>query len=222
MRTAALLVVPTVRALRWGPLAGAGAAGLALVAVPALAGVELTATNLTDLLRVVAVIAAVGAAFIHDDPTIRTTVGVPVPSLLTHAVRVMVGLVPLAVWWAVVALVTTLATKGPGGGGVPVSGLTLETAAVVTVALSLASFRLRSVENGSVGAAVGPAVLLLAAVATGLPSGWQLYVPPTDPGWNDAHRRWAVILTVAAVGWVAAGLSRRQFRPAGLPVLPQR
>lgn len=215
MRTAVSLVVPIARALRWRALAGAGAAGLALVATPAIAGVELAATDLTNLLRIAAVIAAVGVAFIHDDPAIRTTVAVPVPALLTHVVRGLVGLVPVAVWWAVAVLVTTRATKGTAGGDVPVWGLTVEAAATVAVALSLASVRVRSVEDGSAGATVGPAVLLLAAVATGMPDSWRLYAPPSDPAWGDTRHRWAVILIVAAVGWLAVGLSRRPYRPVG-------
>jgi hypothetical protein len=190
--------------------------------VPVFLGTELTAVNLTNLLRFAALAAAVGSGFLLDDAALRTVVAVPVPHLLGRVVRLLVALPVLGLWWAAAVLLTVHGTRGPGGDGVLTGALTVEAATLCAVGLAVAAVRLRTTDDGSAGPLAGPVVLLAAAATLLLPDRWGLFVDPTSAGWADAHQRWAGVLAVASVVWVVASRSRSQVRMASVTREPLR
>jgi peptidoglycan/LPS O-acetylase OafA/YrhL len=73
---------------------------------------------------------------------------------------------------------------------------------VVTVALAAAGSRLAPQRRGGVVAA--PALLALASAAFLLPARVALYAQPGGAAWDDAHRRWALLLGLALAAFAAA------------------
>ncbi|WCN01714.1 ABC transporter [Streptomyces sp. M92] len=194
------LVVPVWRTLPWPALAAAGALGLLAAAAPALTGAEPAPWQTLVLLRGVALIGALGLAFLLDDPARHLTAPVPVPRPLRQALRVALAAPLVALWWAAVLLIAPSASRPPAG------DITLEAAAVGVLALAAAATAVRLTDEARPGPAVA-AALLLAAVAAPLltPEGWALFVPAEDPRWPDAHDRWAVLLAAVAVAWAVCG-----------------
>jgi hypothetical protein len=216
--TAAALLRPTARATAWIPLLVAAALGTAIVAVPVVAGLELTPNDVANLLRFAAVFAGLGAAFLLDDPAASTTSVVPAPRPLRQAVRLAVAVPVLAAWWGALCW-TTVAGVQPGTAPAwLLRGLTVEAAAVAAVAFALASAALRRLPDGAAGVVAAPALLAATVSATALPASIGLLVPPGDgPGagrWNAAHRWWWALTTVAVlVGiWTSRDLTSRRIR----------
>ncbi|WP_327008322.1 hypothetical protein OHA72_14330 [Dactylosporangium sp. NBC_01737] len=106
------LAWPTLRAARRAPLLGAMAAGLAIVAVPAALPVTFTADNLAVLLRLGMACAAVGLAFLFDDPAKPTIATAPVPAWQGIAVRTVVAATAMTAWWAAAIGVTLAGAEG--------------------------------------------------------------------------------------------------------------
>jgi hypothetical protein len=81
-----------------------------------------------------------------------------------------------------------------------VGAITLEAAAVMVVALASALVAVRHSDAGEPGIAISAGILcaFFGAVLL-LPERWELFVGPSDPHWEDAHRRWAGVLVVAAL-----------------------
>ncbi|MBW6434805.1 hypothetical protein KZ829_13760 [Actinoplanes hulinensis] len=198
IRVLPLLVFPAARATPWTAFLAAAGVGLAIVAVPAVLRVELTAEDLVGLLRAAAVCGALGLAFLLDDPAARTVATVPTPRPLRYAARAGVILPAAAAWWALVLTITG------DGALLPLGGVTVEAAALGGVALAVGAVRLRSGDNGGIVAA--PAVLVLVIAASRIPPDLALYVPPGDERWAAAHDRWAVLLAaaVAVSVWAVA------------------
>ncbi|WP_308406229.1 ABC transporter [Streptomyces sp. AC602_WCS936] len=194
------LVVPVWRTLPWPALAAAGALGLLAAATPALTGAEPAPWQTLILLRGVALIGALGLAFLLDDPARHITTPVPVPRPLRQALRVALVAPLAALWWTAVLLIAPSASRPPAG------DITLEAAAVGVLALAAAATAIRLTDEARPGPAV-VAALLLAAVAAPLlaPEGWALFVPAEDPRWPEAHDRWAVLLAATAVAWAVCG-----------------
>ncbi|MFC8872407.1 ABC transporter [Streptomyces sp. NPDC057148] len=194
------LVVPVWRTLPWPALSAAGALGLLAAATPALTGAEPAPWQTLILLRGVALIGALGLAFLLDDPARHLTTPVPVPRPLRQALRVALAAPLAALWWTAVLLIAPSASRPPAG------DITLEAAAVGVLALAAAAAAVRLTDEARPGPAV-VAALLLAAVAAPLltPEDWALFVPAEDPRWPQAHDRWAVLLAAVAVAWAVCG-----------------
>jgi hypothetical protein len=207
MRTRQLreLAPSMLRSVRWQPtVAGAGIAAVVLVVrrdhLAHLAQAVL-------VLRVVALLLAVGVAFALDDRSRRTVQSVPAPAWWRAAGQVSVALVPaLAAWIAALGWVSTRT-----GDHLPVLGLSLEAVALAAVGLALAAGLVRWRELLDPGAVAGPALLVSGLMIAQLPDRVALVVGP-GPAWAAAHLRWSALLA-AAVAVLLLALRDPAARP---------
>lgn len=209
-RQALLLLGPTARTIRWpAVVAGAAAAQLVLWAgkgeLSSLEGISLTP------LRVAAVLLCLGAGFIIDDDAGATVEPVVASLALRRGLRMLLALPVLGVGWALtLSVASRLAVWGPGTEpsvthSLPVAGLTLEAAALLSVALAGGAAAVRWVGQARAGVAAGPVLLGFVMAMLSIGRWWPLFPNPSEPGWVVAHVRWAGILVVAAV--LFAGLA---------------
>jgi hypothetical protein len=223
-RTVYPLLRPTAHAIRWVPVIVGAALGLAIVLVPEALTTKLTDAQLTALVRTAATCAALGAAFILDDPATRSTPTVPTSRLARNLLRVFVAVPAMALWWAVTLGLAKAAARNPVGVHLPATALTLEAATLVTAALALAAATQRRNSDGNTGVFTAPAVLVLAALIWFLPHRVALVVAPGDPNWTAAHQRWTALLAVALITflWSSHEGVGRPAHPAMLTEQPPR
>jgi hypothetical protein len=195
------LLVPTARAVGWVPALAAFALSLGLLALAVRPGLATPPADLVRWVRLTMIVGALGYAFLLDDPSEPTTEGVAGSLLLRRTLRVVLLLPATAAWW--VGVVWRVRAVHPGL-PLPVAALTLEAAALlaVTVALAAAGSRLAPERRGGVVAA--PALLGLTSAAFLLPARVALYAQPGSAAWDDAHRRWALLLGLALAASAAA------------------
>lgn len=212
------LVGPVWRTLPWRALAAAGTLGLLVAATPLVTGGEPAPWQTLLLLRGVALIGALGLAFLLDDPARHLTAPLPTPRPVRQALRVVLVAPLAALWWTAVLLLTPSASRPPVG------GVTLEAAAVGVLALAAAALAVRMTDEARPGPFVASSLLLTAVLAPLLaPEGWALFVQGDDPRWSAGHDRWAVLAVAAAVvgalcGPEPLGRGARRIRGAGAPV----
>jgi hypothetical protein len=201
LRLVPALLVPTGRAVGWAVPLAAFILSLGLLALAVRPGLALPAGRLVLWLRLAMTVAALGHAFLLDDPSEPTTKGVAGSLLLRRTLRVALLLPATAAWW--VGVVWRVRAVHPGL-PLPVAALTLEAAALlaVTVALAAAGSRLAPERRGGVVAA--PALLALASAAFLLPAQVALYAQPGSATWDAAHRRWALLLGLALAAFAIA------------------
>jgi hypothetical protein len=195
------LLVPIARAVGWVPALAAFALSLGLLALAVRPGLEIAPADLLRWLRLAMIVAALGYAFLLDDPSEPTTEAVAGSLLLRRTLRVVLLLPATAAWWvAVVWRVRAVHPELP----LPVAALTLEAAALlaVTLALAAAGSHLAPERRGGVVAAL--ALLALASAAFLLPARVMLYAPPGGATWDGAHRRWAALLGLALAAFALA------------------
>ncbi|MFE7836061.1 ABC transporter [Streptomyces sp. NPDC057474] len=209
----AALVRPTVRSLPWTLFAAGWGLGLAIAAVPVLFSMDLPAEVLVNLVRVAALCGAVGMGFVLDDPARHTTGVPPVPRPLRQALRAAAVLPAAAAWWAAVLAVLWAGADPEQWAALPSGAVTVEAGALSALALALAAGSVRFSAIRVAGPAVAGAVLVLPITAGALlPPRFALFVPPSDPRWDDAHMLWAAVLaTVLAVWLLCAPEPRRRF-----------
>ncbi|MEU7871398.1 hypothetical protein [Dactylosporangium sp. NPDC049140] len=197
------LVGPTLRAMRPAPVAGALAAALLVVAVPAVLGLDLEADDHARLLRFAAVCAATGLAFTFDDPAKPTTLAVPVPSRWPATIRGAFGLAAFTAWWAAAVALTY---AGADELRLPVPGLTLEAVTVAALALAASAVTCRFSARGVGGPIAAPAALGLALAVAVAPTTPPMFVPATVRGavWTAVHERWAALLALVLAAIVTA------------------
>lgn len=194
------LIGPVWRTLPRRALGSAGVLGLLVAGAPALTGGEPTRWQTLTLLRGVALIGALGLAFLLDDPARHLTAPVPAPRPLRQALRVALVAPLAALWWTAVLLVA------PSESRPPADDITLEAVAMGALALAGAAAVVRLTDEARPGPAIAATLLLTAVLAPLLaPDGWALFVPPDDPRWPAAHDRWAVLLAAVVVAWGACG-----------------
>src|SRR5262249_39928748 len=130
-----------VRAIRWQPLLGAAGAAALLVFLTTRTRLEF-GKPVPDVgerilwLRMGAILLAMGAAFLLDDPSEETTRHVPTTMLSRRLLRASLALPVLAAAWAAllwIALHASIVTQP-----FPIAALTLEAAGLVAVTLALA------------------------------------------------------------------------------------
>ncbi|MET8571202.1 ABC transporter [Streptomyces sp. NPDC004783] len=200
MRVTRALAGPAWRTLPWRALGAAGVLGLLLAGTPRLTGAEPTPWQTLVLLRGVALVGALGMAFVLDDRARHLTTPVPTRRLLRQALRAALVVPFLALWWTAVLLLA------PSGVRVPVWGVTVEAAVLCALALAGAAAVIRLTDEPRPGPAVAAALLIGAVLAPLLvPEDWALFAVPDDPRWAAAHDRWAVLLTATAVVGAACG-----------------
>jgi fluoroquinolone transport system permease protein len=202
LRLVPALLVPTARAVGWVPALAAFVLSLGLLALAVRRGLDTPPAELVRWVRLAIIVAALGYAFLLDDPSEPTTEGVAGSLLLRRSLRVVALLLPAtAAWW--VGVVWRVQAVHPGL-PLPVAALTLEAAALlaVTVALAAAGSRLAPERRGGVVAA--PALLALTSAAFLLPAQVTLYAQPGSAAWDGAHRRWALLLGLALAAFALA------------------
>jgi hypothetical protein len=201
LRLVPALLVPTARAVGWGSPLAAFTLSLGLLALAVRPDVALPAGQLLLWLRIAMITAALGWAFLLDDPSEPTTEAVAGSLLLRRALRVALLLPATAAWW--VAVVWRVRAVYPGM-PLQVAALTLEAAALLAVAVALAAAGSRLAPERRGGVMAAPALLALAFAATLLPARVALYDQPVGGAWDAAHRRWALLLGLALAAFAAA------------------
>jgi hypothetical protein len=227
LRLVPALLVPTVRAVGWGPPLAAFTVSLGLLALAVRPGLTLPADLLVRWLRITMTVGALGYAFLLDDPGELTTEGVAGSLLLRRTVRVALLLPVTTAWWvAALWRVQALHPEVP----LPVAALTLETVALlaVTVALAAAGSRLAPERRGGVVAA--PALLAVVSAALLLPPGSRCTPSgpappgpaPTNAGPCCWQSRWQPSPPPAATPPTAAFPPGSAISPIGFPAAGQR
>jgi hypothetical protein len=196
-RQAAALRGATVRSVWWPPalVAALLAACLVLWRDDALAA---PGTALR-LLRTIAVLLAVGAAFVLDDDAGVTVASSPTPLWWRRALRYVTAVAVVLPAWAGV-----LAYAGARRPELPVARLTLELAALVILGFAFAAATIRwwGVPDPGLGAALAIGGVTLAAALA--PASLQVFTTPGSASWQPSTIRWAVLLLVAITVLVAA------------------
>ncbi|SRR6266516_979800 len=197
--TIARAVRGTAQAVNWVPPLAGTLLAVAVVAFflarePARAGAG-NLFGLLAVLRIAALALALGAGFALDDPAWETLASSPAALPLRRGLRVLLVLAALAPAWTGMLWLAAHASNPPLR--LPALALTVELAALVTVALAVAAIR--------GGAAAGPAILaILMGMALSGRRVTMLVFDPEDPQWTPAHRRWSLLLVLAVVVLVQA------------------
>jgi hypothetical protein len=201
LRLVPALLVPTARAVGWmSPLAAFGLS-LGLLALAVRPGPASAPEELVRWLRLATIVAALGCAFLLDDPSEPTTESVAGSQLLRRALRVALLLPATTAWWA--AVLWRVQAVHPGL-PLPVAALTLEAAALLAVTLALAAAGSRLAPERRGGVVAAPALLALTSGCFLLPAPVALYAQPGSAAWDGAHRRWALLLGLALAAFAAA------------------
>lgn len=183
------LLRPLLGAVRWQPSVGtAGLAGLLLL---------WTAEDLDDggtavlVLRGVAALLALGAAFLLDDAAADTIAASPTSLAWRRSSRLLVAAALVGIPWA-----TAVLTVAGRGADLPVGDLSLEFAALLALALAAAAGLARWADAREPGLLAVPFIAGLLLATFRLPERWALIVPP-GPAWEAAHERWLLLLAAA-------------------------
>ena len=209
LRLVPALLVPTTRAVGWGPPLAAFAVSLGLLALAVRPGLDAPRRrSCVQWVRLAIIAAALGYAFLLDDPSEPTTEGVAGSLLLRQDAAVALLLPATAAWW--VAVVWRVRAVHPAM-SLPVAALTLEAAALLAVTLALAAAGSRLAPERRGGVVAAPALLALACAASLLPAQVAMYAQPGSAAWDTAHRRWAVLLGLALATFAAASRDPAQL-----------
>ena len=226
-QTAVALAGPTARSMQWRPLLGAAGAAAALVFLTTrtrtVFGAPVPDVGERVLwLRMAAILLAMGAAFLLDDPSEDTTRHVPTTMLSRRLLRVAIAVPVLTATWAALlwaALHASIA-KQP----FPIAAVTLEAAGLVALGLAAAVGLRAFVPERLGGVAAAPALLVVVGVAYALqylPGHLLLF--PLDPAdgvaWRHAHDLWRLVGVGALLVLVVLSLDPgrrgvRRLRPA--------
>jgi hypothetical protein len=211
----AALLGPTLRAIRWEMTATAGALTLLLLTWK---HEQLESpTTAVSLVRGAALLLAIGALPLLDDPAARQVAAVPVSLAVRCAIRLVGFLVLVFLPVAALAAWSSL----------PVGALLLETSAVVALACAASIMMTRSTEHSEPSNIVSVALLPLPLVLGMLPAAVALVVPQ-GPQWTPAHQRWSVLFAVGiatlafALRDPAARIFGRSERGRSGPVVADR
>ena len=201
LRLVPALLVPTARAVGWAPPLAAFGLSLGLLALAVRPDLALAPEELVRWLRLATIVAALGCAFLLDDPSEPTTESVAGSLLLRRTLRVALLLPATAAWW--VAALWRVRAVHPGL-PLPVAALTLEAGALLAITLALAAVGSRLAPERRGGVVAAPALLALTSAAFLLPAQVALYAQPGSAGWDGAHRRWSLLLGPALAAFAAA------------------
>lgn len=223
------LVTAEVRAVQWAPMAGGAIAASLVVWLPTRAHTVDRVVVLSSLgqrvlaLRAGAIVLALGAAFVLDDPAAGTTAHLPVTVLRRRLARLAVALLGWATAWA--GLIGIAMRTPLGGQSFPLGPVTLEAAAMVAMVLAAAAVAAPFVPEGLGGIAAGPVLIVTMGIAYAMAvPPWHLAMfvgDPMTPGWGAAHVRWGFLLgaSVLMLLWCSRDPWRRAVpRPRARPV----
>ncbi|MEU9170948.1 ABC transporter [Streptomyces sp. NPDC048420] len=190
------LVVAVARTVPWRAVGAGTVVGLLVVGLPRLLAGPPDAWLGLNLLRAAALAFALGLAFLLDDPARRLTTPVATRRWIRTGLRVALVAPFAALWWA-----TALALL-PSEARPPFGAIALEATATAALALAAAALVVRFSDEPEPGPSVAAALLTLAVLApTLLPARWDLFAAVGSPGWEAAHKRWAMVLGCAALIW---------------------
>lgn len=189
------------------PLLGSGLLGLLIVGVAFLQSTRMGPSEYLTLLRVAAVTLAAGAAFLLNDPAIRSTAVVPVSRATRYVARLIQGAVIVGCWWAIAFSLVWLRASDQTWQDLPKVGLLLESATTVLLAVTSAAW-LQSLLEGKPGLAASTLLVGLAVTATLLPSKAHILLRPGDPRWAAAQRFWGLLLVVTLMAFCLAARER--------------
>jgi len=142
-------------------------------------------------MRVVALLLVLACCTALDDPAAPTLAASPTPLRRRRARQAAVSLVPTAaLWWLAFAV-----TMAPAGATAWAAALIIEGTALLAIAwtVALLAQRFGQHQPSPSAAAVTAAALV---VIIHLPRPIALFTELTDPSWQDAHQRWAVLLAL--------------------------
>jgi len=196
-RTLYPLLRSTAHAITWRPIVLGAALAPAVLLLPEALTPRLTETHLTMLARLAAICLALGAAFLLDDPAVRSIPAVPTSRLTRNLVRITIAGPGVALWWVLTLTLARTTGHHAAAENLPVAALTLEATTLLAAALAVAAIAQRRTEDGNTGVIAAPAVLLLAGVAWFQPRPVEL--------WTAAHHLWAAALATALLLFLWAG-----------------
>jgi hypothetical protein len=211
-RQALALVVPSVRALSWSPLAGAAVLSLVAAQLARLVAGHPGQPLAVLVLRLAAVALGAGGSFAMVDRMGALTV--PTPRWLRQWIRVGLVVLPMAAGWvAIAAFLHADLSAGLAGEAVACAGVGLAAAAVAG--------RHRHTASAALAGAVTQFVLLVGTLFA--PERYSPWAPPGNPHWSTVHRWWwgAAAATALALllanrdPWPVARLGRGAVRAAG-------
>jgi hypothetical protein len=194
-----------VRATRWRPVAAGALSGLGLVVAMTVAPVPLEVNTTATVLRLAALLGAVGAAFLLDDPSEITTVVTPVSRRLRIMLRPLAAATAAVLWWAGCLVILRADVEPEVWALVPVTGLSLEAAVLAVVGTALAAIRARRPPHDGGGVLAAPALVALVTIGQALPGRLGLFPMPNDPRWDQAHLIWTGLLPLAIGVLIWAG-----------------
>lgn len=201
----------TVRSVRWAP---------ALAAVLVVTGLATGRDEAFDTLgsallmvRIVAVLLALGAVFVLDDAAAVSVAASPTPLWWRRMLRYGVAAVfVLPAWAAVLAYAQSQQPQ------LPWLRLTLELTVHVTFGLAVAGAAARWLDAIDPGMTAALAVLGFTFIGAHLPPRFALFTVPDSPPWQPSTLRWAGVLMTAIAVLVATTRDPARARP----VIPRR
>ncbi|MFF4589260.1 ABC transporter [Streptomyces sp. NPDC001388] len=203
------LAPPVWRALPRRVPAAAAALGLLPAAATRLPDHAPDAGLGLFVLRLTALVGAVGLAFLLDDPARNTCATTPIGRPARTALRLAMAVPLTALWWTAAVLLLPSPTRPP------LLPVTLQAAAISAAALALATTAVRFTDRADVGRSAALCLGTAAAVTVLVPDRWGLLATPADPWWQAAQVRWTAVLlvTVAVCAlWTPEPLGRRPVR----------
>jgi hypothetical protein len=187
------------RSLRWQPALGALVLTAALLAwaLPDL----VTPDGAVVLLRFIAVLLAVGAAFAFDDAALQLVSAVPLSLAQRLSLRAaVITLATVPAWCVAVVLTSQALATMPDG---LISGVTLEFGCLQVIGMAIAASVMRCAGIPEPGIFAGPGLIGLMMGLMLLPARWQL-LGMLGPNWSAAHRRWTCLLIIAVAVLILA------------------
>ncbi|MFJ8107590.1 ABC transporter [Streptomyces sp. NPDC096132] len=184
-------LLPAVwRTLPWRALSAAAGLGLLLAASTRLPDHAPDTYQGLFVLRLAALVGAVGLAFLLDDPARNTSAATPIARPTRTVLRLALAAPLTALWWTTVLLLVPSPTRPP------LLPITLQAAATTVAALALATTAIRFTDTAEVGRRTAARLGAAAAVVMLIPNRWGLLATPDDSSWEATQVRWAAILLV--------------------------
>ena len=197
MKTMWTLLPGTVRATHWRPVAAGAASALAFVVIMMVVPVTLDVDGVTMVLRLAALLGAVGLAFLLDDPSESTTAVTPVARRLRILLRPIMIAPVAAFWWSSLVLLLRAGVDREAWTSVPMTGITVEAAVLALIGIAVAALRVRRAPHDGGGILAAPTVIALAVVGQLLPPRLAMFPSPGSSHWDQAHRVWIGLLPLA-------------------------
>jgi hypothetical protein len=216
MTTTVALLPYTCRAVRWSRVGSGFLTSVLFVTVMTLVPVTHDSTGLISILRVAALLGAIGAAFLLDDPSESSTAATPVARRLRVILRPLVLAPAVAIWWMSVVVLARADVSTQVWQAVPLGRISFEAACLMTVAVAIAAFGIRRPPHDNGGTIAAPGMLAFAITGQLVPGRWRLFPTPEDPHWAFARTLW-LVLAVIALGllvWATRDLSRTRLTAA--------